>query len=45
MARGGTQGRELGRMLQQLGRHWIASDFWAGRDALMKMLDADEMNG
>jgi len=45
MARGVTQGRELGRMLQQLERHWIASDFCAGRDALMKMLDADEMNG
>ena len=45
IARGVTQGRELGRMLQQLERHWIASDFCAGRDALMKMLDADEMNG
>ena len=43
-ARGVAPGRELGRMLQMLERHWIATGFSAGRDELMKMLDADEMN-
>ena len=43
-ARGVTPGRELGRMLQMLERHWIATGFSTGRDELMKMLDADEMN-
>ena len=44
-ARGVTPGRELGRLLHRLEQHWIASGFSAGRDELMKILDADEMNG